>query len=221
VNFGGEQASASRGIGRSIGWYIERFEPDALRYAVAINFPETSDTEITMTDLVKRVNEELVATWGNLVNRVVSMIDQYFDGVVPPAGDLDRLDEQLLAEADATVEEVGVLIGEVKLRAGLQRAMAGAQAVNGYLNERAPWKTAAEDPERTGTTLNVALNAIAGIAVALYPYLPFTTKELFEALGVELGEQGPGWRRPEIVAGTRLGDLDPLYAKMEPIDEEE
>ena len=221
VNFGGEQASASRGIGRSIGWYTQHFEPDALRYAVAINFPETSDTEITMEDLVKRVNEELVATWGNLVNRVVSMIDQYFEGVVPPAGDLDAADEQLLADTDATIEEAGSLIGEVKLRAGLQQAMAGAQAVNAYLNEKAPWKTAADDPERTATTLNVALDAIAGLAVALYPYLPFTTTELLGAIGVDLGEQGPTWQRPEIAAGTKLDPLNPLYAKMEPIDEEE
>jgi methionyl-tRNA synthetase len=221
VNFGGEQASVSRGIGRSIGWYTERFEPDALRYAVAINFPETSDTEITVEDLVRRVNEELVATWGNLVNRVLSMIERYFDGVVPPAADLEEIDEQLLADTDATLEEVGTLIGEIKLRAGLQRAMAGAQAANVYLNEREPWKTAADDLEGTGTTLNVALNAIAGIAVALYPYVPFTTTELLEAIGVQLGESGPAWVRPQVTAGTKLADLGPLYAKMEPIDEEE
>jgi methionyl-tRNA synthetase len=221
VNFGGEQASVSRGIGRSIGWYTERFEPDALRYAVAINFPETSDTEITVDDLVKRVNEELVATWGNLVNRVASMIERYFAGVVPPAAGLEAIDEALLADTDATLEEVGALIGEIKLRAGLQRAMAGAQAANVYLNERAPWKTASDDLERTGTTLNVALNAIAGLAVALYPYVPFTTTELLEAIGVQLGDSGPAWERPQIAAGTKLADLGPLYAKMEPIDEEE
>ena len=221
VNFGGEQASTSRGIGRSIGWYIDRFEPDALRYAVAINFPETSDTEITLADLVRRVNEELVATWGNLVNRVFSMTTQYFDGVVPPAGELDAIDARLLADTDATLGEVGALIGQVKLRAGLQRAMAGAQSVNAYLNERAPWKTAATDPERTGATLNVALNAIAGLGVALYPYLPFTTRRLLPALGIEIGAQGPAWERPDVGAGTKLDPLGPLYAKMDPIDEEE
>jgi methionyl-tRNA synthetase len=221
VNVGGEQASASRGIGRGIGWYIQRFEPDALRYAVAINFPETSDTEITLDDLVKRVNDELVATWGNLVNRVLAMAAQYFDGAVSPAVDPDQVDEQLLADVDTTIAEVGELIGEVKLRAGLQRAMAGAQAVNAYLNDRTPWKTAAHDPQRTGTTLNVALNAIAGIAVALYPYLPFTTTRLLVALGIEPGERGPAWRRPDVTAGTKLDPLPPLYAKMEPIDEEE
>ena len=221
VTFGGEQASASRGVGRSIGWYTERFEPDALRYAVAINFPETSDTEITVEELVKRVNEELVATWGNLVNRVVSMTGRYFEGVVPGAIDLDAADERLLAESVTTIAEVGAFIEEVKLRAGLQRAMAGAQAVNAYLNEREPWKTAADDLERTGTTLNVALNAVAGIGVALYPYLPFTTTALLDALGAPRGEQGPSWERPEVGAGTELGELPPLYAKMEPIDEEE
>jgi len=221
VNFGGEQASASRGIGRSIGWYLERFEPDALRYAVAINFPETSDTEITLDDLVKRVNEELVATWGNLVNRVFAMTSQYFDGVVPPGAAPDDVDLRLLADTDAALEEVAGLIGAVKLRAGLQRAMAGAQSVNVYLNERAPWQTAASDLERTGTTLNTALNAIAGIAVALYPYLPFTTTRLLPALGVEIGGHGPSWERPEVAAGTRLDPVGPLYAKMEPIDEEE
>ncbi|MCH8899474.1 MAG: class I tRNA ligase family protein [Acidobacteria bacterium] len=221
VTFGGEQASASRGIGRSIGWYTERFEPDALRYAVSINFPETSDTEITVEDLVKRVNEELVATWGNLVNRVVAMTGRYFDSVVPAAVDADERDAVLIASVDATLDEVGDLIGAIKLRAGLQRAMAGAQTVNAYLNEREPWKTAADDTERTGTTLKVALDAIAGIAVALYPYLPFTTTRVLRALGVELGEHGPSWRRPEIAGGTKLSELGPLYAKMEPIDEEE
>ncbi|GMQ85388.1 MAG: methionine--tRNA ligase [Acidimicrobiia bacterium] len=221
VTFGGEQASASRGIGRSIGWYTERFEPDALRYGLAINFPETSDTEITVTELVKRVNEELVATWGNLVNRVVTMTGRYFDGVVPAAVGADTRDAALIANVDATLDDVGDLIGAVKLRAGLRRAMAGAQSVNAYLNEREPWKTATDDIQRTGTTLKVALDAIAGIAVALYPYLPFTTTRVLLAFGVELDEDGPSWSRPEIAKGTRLSELGPLYAKMEPIDEEE
>ena len=141
--------------------------------------------------------------------------------MVPPAGELDAIDARLLADTDATLGEVGALIGQVKLRAGLQRAMAGAQSVNAYLNERAPWKTAATDPERTGATLNVALNAIAGLGVALYPYLPFTTKRLLPALGIEIGAQGPAWERPDVGAGTKLDPLGPLYAKMDPIDEEE
>jgi methionyl-tRNA synthetase len=99
--------------------------------------------------------------------------------------------------------------------------MAGAQTVNAYLNEREPWKTAKTDLVRTGTTLSVALNAIAGIAVALYPYLPFTTVRLLAACSVEMGEHGPSWGRPSIPAGTVLGEVGPLYAKMEPFAEDE
>ena len=221
ITFRGEKGSASRGVGRSISWYIDHFEPDALRYAVASNFPETNDTDISDDDMIRRVNDELVATWGNLVNRVVAMAGRYFDGVVQEAVDTDEEDEALVASVDATLAEVGQLISEVKLRAGLQRAMAGAQTVNVYLNDREPWKTAKIDLARTGTTLSVAIGAIAGIAVALYPYLPFTTVRLLEACSVEIGEHGPAWGRPSISAGTRIGDLGPLYTKMEPFAEDE
>jgi methionyl-tRNA synthetase len=99
--------------------------------------------------------------------------------------------------------------------------MAGAQAVNAYLNEQEPWKTAKTDTDRTGTTLAVALEAIACIAVALSPYLPFTTTQIFEALSIPVGEHGPAWVCPSVPAGTRLGALGPLYAKMEPFAEDE
>jgi methionyl-tRNA synthetase len=99
--------------------------------------------------------------------------------------------------------------------------MIGAQTVNVYLNDREPWKTATTDLARTGTTLAVAVEAIAGIAVALYPYMPFTTVKLLNAFGVEMGEDGPAWARPSIPAATRLGELGPLYAKMEPFDDDE
>jgi methionyl-tRNA synthetase len=134
---------------------------------------------------------------------------------------MDDEDEALLASVDATLAEVGDLISEVKLRAGLQRAMAGAQAVNVYLNERAPWKTAKTDLVRTGTTLSVAIEAITRIAVALSPYLPFTTAKVFEACAVPTGEHGPAWTRPAVASGTKLGELGPLYAKMEPFGEDE
>jgi methionyl-tRNA synthetase len=220
ITFKGEKGSASRGVGRSISWYIDHFEVDALRYAVAINFPENNDTDISDEDMIRRVNDELVATWGNLVNRVVSMTGRYFDGAVQERIGLDEEDGTLIASVDETLVEVGELIEAVKLRAGLQRAMAGAQAVNVYLNDREPWKTAKTDLVRTGTTLAVALEAIAGIAVALSPYLPFTTAKVLEACSVPAGADGPSWNRPMIPAGTRLGELGPLYSKMEPFGED-
>jgi len=221
ITFKGEQGSTSRGVGRSISWYVDHFEPDALRYAVAINFPENNDTDLSDDGMIRRINGELVATWGNLVNRVVAMTGRYFDGVIQEQVDLSEQDDALIASVDETLAEVGQLISDVKLRAGLKRAMAGAQTVNVYLNEQEPWKTAKTDLVRTGTTLSVAIDAIAGIAVALYPYLPFTTVKLLEAFSVPMGEHGPAWERPAIPAGTELGELGPLYAKMEPFTDDE
>lgn len=218
VLFGGRKASKSMGVGRPLEWYLDHFEPDALRYAIAVNFPETNDTELYDDEMVRRVNDELVANWGNLVNRVTSMIGRYFDGVVPEPGDRDPVDTALLEGAVAALDDVGSSIEAVRLRAGLQRAMAAAQEINAYLSERAPWKTAADDPVRTATTLWVAINAVAVVAISLSPYLPFTTPRVLGALGVE-GELR--WEAPRVEPGTLLGALPPLFTKVElPADDE-
>ena len=149
VTFGGEKTSKSRGVGRPLQWYLDRLEPDALRYALASNLPENNDTDLYDEEIERRVNGELVANWGNLVNRVISMTHRYFDGVVPEATALDAEDDALLSRIDEAVDDVGDLISRVKLRGGLAAAMAGAQEVNQYLSARQPWKTAADDPGRT------------------------------------------------------------------------
>lgn len=215
VMFGGEQASSSRGVGKPLGWYLDRFEPDALRYALARSLPESNDSELTDGEIVRRINDELVATWGNLVNRVVSMINRYFDGVVPEPSTLGEADEAALASRTATLREVTDLLYAVKLRAGVARAMTGAQEANAYLSDLAPWTTAKTDMERTGTTLWVALQMVAGAAVALSPYLPRTSRKVLEALGRPVGGRVPVWEAPEVSAGTKLGDLGPLFAKVE------
>jgi methionyl-tRNA synthetase len=109
------------------------------------------------------------------------------------------------------VAEVGEHIEAVRLRAGLASAMAAAQEVNAYLNEREPWKTAKEDLARTGSTLFVALNAVAGINLAFTPYLPFSSTAVRETLG--LAEEG--WAMPAVAVGTRLGAPEPLFVKVE------
>ncbi len=220
LTFGGEKGSASRGVGRSITWYTERLEPDALRYAVASHFPETNDTDLSDAEIERSINEELVATWGNLVNRVVSMIHRYFDGVVPEAGVLTETDVALLQRIDDGFGEVGSLIAAVKLRAGLSSAMGVAQAVNAYLSDLEPWKTAKTDMARTGSTLNVALNATSGVATLLAPYLPFTSREVMEGLGVAVPEAGPRWERVPIPAGRVIAPVKPLFSKVEFADAE-
>ncbi len=215
LTFGGEKGSASRGVGRSITWYTDRLEPDALRYAVASHFPESNDTDLSDEEIERAINDELVANWGNLVNRVVSMTHRYFDGVVPEPGRLSGGDEKLLGGIDAALGNVGDLIAAVKLRNGLAAGMAAAQSVNAYLSELEPWKTAKTDPNRTATTLHVALNAISGIGTMLAPYLPFTSRRVLESLGLEVPDAGPRWERQQVVAGTTLAPPAPLFSKVE------
>ncbi len=215
VTFGGEKGSSSRGVGRPVGWYTDRVERDALRYALASVLPEQNDTELTDDEIVRRVNEELVATWGNLVHRVMSMTHRYFDGVVPDPGEREEVDRAVLAEVDATLAEMRSLMLSVKLRSGLQRAMAGAGAVNAYLNEVRPWSTGTADPGRTATILATALDAIGGLAVGFGPYLPATSTAVLEMLGVKAEE----WSRPPPVVGQALPEPVPLFSRLEPLDE--
>ena len=128
VTFRGDKVSASRGTGITIGQGLERFEPDALRFALAAVLPENGDTELSEDEMARRINDELVATWGNLVNRTVSMTHRYFDGVLPAPAGGDDADDALLARVAEIMVETQVLLTQVKLRGGLATAMRGAQA---------------------------------------------------------------------------------------------
>jgi methionyl-tRNA synthetase len=215
VTFKGGKASASRGIGLTIGDALERYEPDALRYALAANLPETSDVDITEAELVRRVNEELVATWGNLVNRVVSMTHRYFDGVVPVPSELEWTDLEVIRSIDGALEEAASHLEGVRLRAALSTLLAGAQSTNQYLSEVEPWKTAKTDMDRTGTTLHTALQAISGLAAGFAPFLPATSTAVLNTLGLDTEGRQPAWARQEVNEGTALGPAVPLFSKVE------
>jgi methionyl-tRNA synthetase len=210
VTFKGGKASASRGIGLTISEALDRIEPDSLRYALASSFPEQSDTDMTIDEIARRVNDELVATWGNLVNRVLSMIHKNLDGAVPEIGERQAEDDALLAGVDASLVHEADLIERVELRAGLRTAMDAAQSVNAYLNATEPWRLAKHDPARSAVVLVTALEAIAGLRVGFAPYLPFSTEALDQIFGpVE------SWTRPAVAAGTAIGPPTPLYPKID------
>ena len=220
VTFKGDKASASSGTGLTIGRMLDHYEPDAIRFAIAANFPETSDVDLTVGEVVRRINDELVATWGNLVNRVVAMTHRYFGGVVPQPGRFNPADEAMLISIDRTLCDAGAQLGAVRLRQALTTLLGGAQMANQYLSEQQPWKTAEDDIERTGTTLYVALQAISGLAAGLAPYLPATSVQVLAMLGVRVDARQPVWRRLPVAVGTRVGDAQPLFAKAEPLSDE-
>ena len=214
LTFKGDKASASRGVGRSIAWYTERVQADALRYAIASVFPEQNDTDFSDDELIRRVNEELVATWGNLVNRVLSMTDRNFDGEVPVPGTLLEADDETIRMATTALAEVGANIEKTELRAGLRAAMEAASEVNAYLNATEPWKELKTDRQRAATILWTAIQAISAINVALYPYMPHSAGQIGEMLG--LGPEIAEWSPLEVPGGTRLGDISPVFDKLEP-----
>jgi methionyl-tRNA synthetase len=152
------------------------------------------------------------------VNRVLAMTAKGFDGRVPEPGPRDERDEALLATVDATLIEAAEAIEHVELRRGLRAALTGAQEVNAYLNATEPWRTAKVDRERTATTLWTAIQAIAGLAVAFAPYVPFSSGTILGWLGLGEDPAAIGWRRPEVPAGTALGAAVPLFPRIETVE---
>ena len=210
VTFKGGKASASRGVGLTISQSLEIFEADSLRYALAASFPEQSDTELTVEEICRRINEELVATWGNLVNRVLSMIYNSCDAQIPSDEQRTEEDLALLSAIDQMIDRAGQEIDRVELRAALQTGMSGAAEINAYLNSLEPWKLSKTDPERAATVLGTALSAIGGVRVCLSPYLPFSTELLDEVFGPV-----DAWQRKEPQHGKKLEKPKPLFKKVD------
>jgi methionyl-tRNA synthetase len=246
MNMEGRKISGSHNWGVWMLDALERYDPDPLRYYLTVTMPETRDSDWTWEGFVERNNGELVANWGNLVNRVLNMTRRYFDGQVPEAGSLDERDQALLSDVDQGFDEIGRLYGACKFRAGLQETLALATKVNQYLEDTSPWITAKSDPESTARSLYTAIQAISGLKTLFAPVLPFTSQKLHEMLGeggqifgqqvvkeyVENtrehsaltydGSEVVGrWRRDEIPAGRKLPKPGPLFQKLDPSVAEE
>lgn len=209
ITFKGGKASASRGVGLTIDEGLAAFQPDGLRYALAASFPEQADTEISLEEIARRINEELVATWGNLVNRVLSMVHKNF-GAQPDTAGRTADDDALLATVDRLLAEANRQLEAVELRAALRTAMDAAQAVNTYLNATEPWKVIKDDPARGGVILGTALDAINGVRVGFVPFLPFSSEAISDILGPVTG-----WQRNDVAPGTPIGAPTPLFAKVD------
>ncbi len=216
VTFKGDKVSASRAVGNTIAEMLEVFEPDSLRFALSAALPEQADTDISAEEIARRINEELVATWGNLVNRVLSMVNKNCDGQVPDTPGSAPEDLELLASIDQSFIEASAQFEQAELKAALRTAMKSAQAANGYLNATEPWKLQKTDPVRASEVLHTALSAINGTRVLFAPFLPFTCGRLDEILG-----EPSGWARDELVAGTPIDKPTPMFAKVELAAEEE
>lgn len=207
----GEKASASRGVGKSLDDYLDEWNPDALRYALASVLPEQADSEISEEEMIRRNNEELVAAWGNLVQRVFSQVNNNFDKIqeISEENDLDR---KLIMNFEEAYKNIGILIEKVELKSALQESMRCVSLVNAYLNETEPWKMIKNDTKKAGRVLYTSLQAIDSCANLLYPFMPVTSESVRGAIP-KITECK--WGVNEIKRGVELGQLELLFKKFD------
>jgi len=163
--------------------FLTRYDPDPLRYYLTAVMPEARDSDWDWEDFYKRNNDELVATWGNLANRVLSFTYRNFEGQVPEPGQLTELDENLLRMVEDGFESVGRELETVHLRAALAEAMRLASEVNRYLDQTAPWTAMKTDRQAAARAVYVALRAIDSLKILFAPFLPHTSEKLHTFFG--------------------------------------
>lgn len=221
--------------------FLTRYDPDPLRYYLTVNMPESKDTDWDWGDFVRRNNDELVATWGNLANRVLSFAFKHWDGRVPDPGELRPEDTLILQTVEAGFDGVGEQLTAVRLRAGLSEALRLATEVNRYLDRTAPWFEIKQDKAAAAKSIYTALRAIDSLKILFAPFIPFSSERLHEFMGYEghlFGEQfvetrgdalgehtvlryraGDGkarWQPSQLQPGSALRQPEPLFRKLEP-----
>ncbi|MBH74793.1 MAG: methionine--tRNA ligase [Dehalococcoidia bacterium] len=208
----GDQLSTSRNWAVWVPDFLERYEADPLRYYLSINMPETSDSDFTWDDFVRRNNDELVGTYGNLVNRVLTLIQKLEGGVIPSPKDRDKIDDELMTYINTSFEEAGKHLENCRFRQSIRTSMTLANAVNKYLEVKSPWKKEAQSVSTTLWTCSLALSALA---IMTYPFLPFSAPKLFSMLGFKNDIQTQGWNLPTLAPGTAIAQPTPLFKKLD------
>jgi methionyl-tRNA synthetase len=237
----GRQFSTSRGVVIHVGDFLSRYDPDPLRYFLTAAGPETQDTDFTWAEFVRRNNDELVANWGNLVNRSLTSAYKNF-GVVPEPGELTAADRSIIEAVEAGFGAVGDLIERARFKAALSETMRLSSLVNQYVSDEAPWATVKEDRARAGTVLYVVLQCVDNLKLLFTPFLPFSSQALHELLGyddplagelrfeqVQEGDapaytvltgdyeaSAGAWKPTELPPGRPLREPKPLFAKLDP-----
>ena len=217
LNLEGDKISTSRNWAVWLHEYLAEFpgKQDVLRYVLTANAPETKDNDFTWKDFQARNNNELVAVYGNFVNRALQLTKKYFDGVVPAAGELNDYDRETLKEFADVKEEVEKLLDVFKFRDAQKEAMNLARIGNKYLADTEPWKLAKTDMPRVATILNISLQLVANLAIAFEPFLPFSSEKLRKMLNMDSFDWAELGHTDLLPAGHRLATPELLFEKIE------
>ncbi len=216
LNLEGDKISTSRGWAVWANEYLQDFpgKQDVLRYVLTANAPETKDNDFSWKDFQTRNNSELVAIFGNFVNRAMVLTHKYFGGLVPECGPLEDVDRDTLAQIPALKESMEKNIENYRFREALKDAMSMARVGNKYISDTEPWKVAKTDLARTGTILNICLQICASLSSAFEPFTPFAAKKLRTMLNTALDWSAAG-RGDILPAGHSLGQPELLFEKID------
>ncbi len=220
LNLEGDKISTSRNWAIWLNEYLVDMpgKQDVLRYVLTANAPETKDNDFTWKDYQARNNNELVAIFGNFINRAMKLTEKYFDGKVPACGELNDYDKETLAEFENVKKNVEELLETFKFRDAQKEAMELARIGNKYLADTEPWKVFKTDPARVQTILNLCLQIAANLAIAFEPFLPFSAEKLRGMLGMGECEWEKLGRIDLLEEGHQLGESVLLFEKLEDAD---
>lgn len=247
MNIEGQQFSKSRNWAIWVPDMLERYQADAIRFYVARTFPERQDSDFSWDGFLTRVNNEMLAAWGNLVNRMLGFAYKRYDGVVPAYDELTDADQAIIAKTEAAFESIGALLETVQLKEALEQTLALSREVNGWLDTREPWKTIKVDEADAARSVYTALRCIDNLKILFAPFIPFSSQKVHELLGYEgqlfgdleirtlqeetrdhIGlmynsEKAIGtWAKSDLQSGQALQKPSPLFVKLDPeiVDEE-
>lgn len=218
LNFEGQKFSKSRGWGIDLQEFQKHFPADPLRYTLALNLPESRDSDFYLKDFQARTNNELADIFGNFINRTLAFTEKNFKGVVPPLGPLARIDKEMVATLKSLPGTIGDLYERYKFREGVIETMNLARAANKYFNDSEPWKTSKANPGQCATTLNICLQVVRSLAILFEPVVPFTARRLWSVLNLPGTPSTAGWDsagEPGLAAGHILHKAEILVMKIE------
>lgn len=217
LNLEGDKISTSRNWAVWLHEYLQEFpgKQDVLRYVLTANAPETKDNDFTWKDFQGRNNSELVAIYGNFVNRAVVLTQKFFNGIVPERGELRGIDREVLKELADFPAKIEASIERYRFREALSLVMDLARLGNKYLADTEPWKEIKTDEPRTKTILNIALNIAANLAIVSEPFLPYTAQKLYDLFGMGTGKWSEAGNPELIQANRALGPMGLLFEKIE------
>jgi methionyl-tRNA synthetase len=211
----GKKLSTSRGWAIWLHDYLERYESDPLRYTLAVNMPDTGDSDFSWREFLRRNNNELVATYGNLAHRVLTFAYRNFDGAVPAPGEMDEHSQSLLHKAEVTLDAVDGLLYRCEFKGAVKEAMSLAQEANRYLDEQAPWKSIKTERETSAKSVYTVLSVLVALKTVFYPFLPFSSERLHSFLGFDGSVKEAGWKVQFLPPGQKLHQPQPLFVKLD------